>query len=386
MMFIEDIVLLVADTCPSSISSKDFSLIFNISKQLKNNILMTKGQADLLLKILTENQNQIPIPLLAQSLISPQFKFKFRQLDMTRKLFIYGTDKKYIAAKYPFNNKINNLINSISRIEFNKKEKIYIIPLTQQNIYTLVEKFLPLDFAVDEQLLEWYEQIQKVKTDSESYIPTIDFDSELVLKNSNQNLTRYYDENQTDSIIPNLFLAKTLGIAIGDNIRTELEKLNPNEITKRIVYSSKSKFFISPKTTDISEIIVFLKEANAWPLLIITDDNQLSTLENWYIDLTNGGIAEKEISVMFRSNTNKDMNNFIRSKNLNNLVDENTKVVFVKQKISKVLLRINFKPKVILGTSRYYAHFSAQKMVDSHPVVLYYTDQVSSLDNISVDM
>jgi hypothetical protein len=80
------------------------------------------------------------------------------------------------------------------------------------------------------------------------------------------------------------------------------------------------------------------------------------------------------------------MNTFIRSKNLNNLVDETTKVVFIKQKVSKVLLKINFKPKVILGTSRYYAHFSAQKMVDSHPVVLYYTDQVSSLDHISVDM
>ena len=387
-MFIEDLVLLVNDNHLdySKIPSKDISLIVNVSKQLRNNVLMTKGQADLLVKILTENQHRINIPSLGQSLESPQFKFNFRQLDMTRKIFLYGNDRKSIAIKYPFNNKLNNLLNSISRTEFDKKEKAYIVSLTQQNIFTIVEKFSSHDFVIDPEIIGWYEQIKEIKNNSELYVPTVEFDNELVLKNANQNLTRYYNDNKSDSLLPNLFLAKSLGITISDTVRLEVEKENPNDITKHLIYSEKSKFFISPKTASVSNIIGSLKETNAWPLLVITDDNNLSTIENWYIDLINNGVSEKEISVMFRSNTNKEMNTFIRSKNLNNLVDETTKVVFIKQKVSKVLLKIGFKPKVILGTSRYYAHFSAQKMVDSHPVVLYYTDQVSSLDHISVDM
>jgi len=387
-MFIEDLVLLVNDNHLdySKIPSKDISLIVNVSKQLRNNVLMTKGQADLLVKILTENQHGINIPSLGQSLESPQFKFKFRQLDMTRKIFLYGNDRKSIAIKYPFNNKLNNLLNSISRTEFDKKEKAYIVPLTEKNIFTVVEKFSSQDFVIDPEILGWYEQIKEIKNNSELYAPTVEFNNGLVLNNANQHLTRYYNDNKLDSLLPNLFLAKSLGITISDTVRLEVEKENPSDITKHIIYSEKSKFFISPKTTNISNIIHSLKETNAWPLLVITDDSNLSTIENWYIDLINNFISEKEISVMFRSNTNKEMNTFIRSKNLNNLVDETTKVVFIKQKVSKVLLKINFKPKVILGTSRYYAHFSAQKMVDSHPVVLYYTDQVSSLDHISVDM
>ena len=58
-----------------------------------------------------------------------------------------------------------------------------------------------------------------------------------------------------------------------------------------------------------------------------------------------------------------------------NLVDDNTKVVFVKQKMPKILYKIAFTPRIIISSSTFYAHYTGQKMVDSHPLVLYYTEK-----------
>jgi len=384
MMFIEDLVASIADDDRqiSRLPVKDANLIKNIARQLKNGTYLTEGQANLLIKVLKENFFNLTIPNLALFLDLPAFKYKFRVLDTTKKIFLYSDN--VIGIKYPFNNKLNNLINSVvgSRyVEFSKKDKSYTVPLTTKNIYELVSSFQTYGFVVDEKIMGWYQEIKKIKSDAESYVPLIDFDNALYLKNTNQVILDYYNSNRRLELVADLFLAKTLGLEFSSIVKEKLDQEDISSLTKTIFKSNKNKFFLSNKKHSISNVVGSMKELHCWPIVIMLEDNNLNGLENWFIDLTNQGIDAKQMSVLFRSTNNKDLNNFIKSKQLNNLVDDNTKVVFVKQKIPKLLFKIPFKPKLLICSTRYYAHYTAAKMVDSHPLVLYYTDQVSNLGN-----
>ena len=49
-------------------------------------------------------------------------------------------------------------------------------------------------------------------------------------------------------------------------------------------------------------------------------------------------------SVLFRldNETNRDFNKFVKEKNLNNWVEKYTKIVYINNKLSKVLLKSNW--------------------------------------------
>jgi hypothetical protein len=113
-----------------------------------------------------------------------------------------------------------------------------------------------------------------------------------------------------------------------------------------------------------------------WPILVVlTDERNLhTTLDGWYKMFKSIGVSKKEITVLFRSQMNKKFNELIKQNSLNNMLDENTKVVFVKSKLPKVLYRTGFKSKFIITSGMYFSHTSIQKLIEHHPYVLYYTD------------
>lgn len=392
MIYIEDLISYISNPVNrvpyNQMLKKDIGLIMNISNQLKNNISLTNGQADLLVKVLKENLSIFSnIPNIDLMLTDPKFKFSFRKLDTSRKISLLTIeDKQYIAIKFPFNNKINNILYSITnKCQFDKLKKVYLMPLTTKNVHDVVDKLKEHGFnEVDETVSNWYNQMKVIYQEPESYTPTIDING---LHNVNQFTTSYFNSQKKDTLISNMFLARTLKINLAESIKDELKKLNLSPMTDLILNSSKNKIKINSNTTNISAIAGAIKDIEAYPITIILNDDQHvnQNLENWFIDLSNTGITSKEISVLFRSASNKDVNTFIKNNSLNNIVSEETKVVFIKQKVPKILFKIGFKPKLIISTSGLYAHYTAQKMVDTHPFVIYYTNQVAILEDNHID-
>ena len=388
ILYIEDLIAYISDPINritlNQIPKRDFGLISNIAKQFKNNLLMTRGQSELLVKVLRENQlafsNISNIDLILED---PKFKFGFRQIDNARKIFLLNIEgKKCIAVKFPFNNRINNILHSITnKCYFDKTHKAYLIPLTTKNLYRVINELKLHGFEdIDEDISVWYDQMKLIHQSPEEYFPTIDING---LNNINQYTVSYFNSQKKDDLLPDIFLARTLGISIGSSLKEELSRLNLNPITDLILTSIKNKINVSSNTNSISNVIGSITDVNAYPIMIILNDDQYvnKNLENWFIDLSNSGISPSEMSVLFRSTSNKEVNTFIKDSSLNNLVSETTKVVFIKQKVPKILFKIDFKPRVIISTSKLYAHFTAQKMVDTHPFVMYYTNQVVNLED-----
>ena len=66
-------------------------------------------------------------------------------------------------------------------------------------------------------------------------------------------------------------------------------------------------------------------------------------------------VDSKEISVLFRlDNVNRDniqFNQFVQKHNLNNVVDETTKIVYIKDKTPKFLIKNDWRPSACLSCS-----------------------------------
>ena len=379
MLYMEDLVLYLVDAKNNidiaDLSPRDYSLIYNIGKQLRNGGSMTEGQSKLLLKVLRENQDKLAVLIdIKDSIGSPTFRNKFRSIDHTRKIFIKNNDK--IVVKFPFNNKLNNLMYKISpHSSFDKQNKQYEFPIRPDIVDALITNFQDEGFIIDELLLEWYESIKTVKQNPELYLPLLDKD--LTLKNCAPTLEKYFNQNKKDTLVSNLFLAKSLNIKIANELLNAVhaDKDLPSMI-KIYLELDKNRIFLDVKRHSIADLASMLFHMGTWPVMIIMEENPstFKDLENWYISLSNLGITDQQMSVLFRSDKDREFNDFIKSRNLNNNINNDTKVVFIKPKLPKILPKIKFEANVLVSSCKYYAHFTIQKMVKNHPLSITYIE------------
>jgi len=371
----------------SNMHQRDKTVIFSLSTQLKNSIALTQKQADLIIKILDNNIDMFPPHLCVKDMINqPKFRFSFRVVDQSKSIkMVEGTSKKIISIKFPYDRKKSVELYSIEgvKFEYDKESKSYKTPYKHSSLYNLMSSDLVNreNFVIDDELKSTYESIKNIKDNDENFLPLIDFDNGIVLRNCHRKIEEYFNENKKDSLISNVFLANSLGLTKSKKVIENIKSMNLEKRLQKILLQYSKKVQISSKVFDFSNMADLICKIDHWPIMIILIDDEHSNtnLENWHTCLENVGIHNEQISVLFRSSHNPSFNQYISSMKLNNIVSDSTKVVFIKNKIPKILYKIGFYPKIIISTSSFYAHFSAQKTIESHPCVLYYTNQTAEI-------
>lgn len=368
----------------TNMSSGDKSILFSLASQIRKNLSFTEKQANLLLRILTEHKNIFnEIENFSYLIEFPVYKDRFRIIDRIKTITVLEIDnQKYIAIRFPFDKKINHILQntSVMKQTYNSQSKSYVSPLNKNNLISLLgnEELMSCGFQVSSQLTELYEKVKLISENGDEYLPLIDYDGTYILKNCSRSTEEYFNTNKTGNFVSDMFLAKSIGLKKSKNV---IDKLKSPEIDKRlskILLKKSNKFYLNNKDYDNSTVVSIIHQLDQFPVLIvlIDDENVDKNLENWHICFENFGIKNQEISVLFRSINNKSLNEYINLQKLNNLVGEETKVVFIKHKMPKILYKTNFSPKIVLSSSTFYAHFTTQKLLNSHPFVLFYTDQV----------
>jgi hypothetical protein len=381
---IEDLVIYVCQTPqlfdPKELHPRDRSILYSMAAQLKRNLPFTSKQADLVIKIMRDNQHLYSnIDNLNLLLETPVYKYAFRVIDTTRKIFL-DEEHQEIRVKFPFDKKINKALEKVrGRHSYNIASKCHVYKLQENNILELIDSLKDFKFEIDKKLLTWYNEIKKISNDPENYIPTADIvNGNIVLKNSNNSLIEYFNENRKGNIVADAYLAKFMGVMVANSLALNDSMLEQsNQLTRKIIFNKHNKFVISADSLfDKFNIAEFIKESMSFPILIFMNetDNLITQFKQWVTELNKNNIENQHISVLFRSNTHHDFNNFIKDNNLNNLIDQNTKVVFVKNKVPKILYKLNFKPKLIITSSSFYVHYTGHKMIENHPLVIYYTE------------
>jgi len=377
---IEDLILHICDPFTnldhSKIVPRDKSVLFSFASQLRKNLPFTERQANLALTILERNRSSYQtINEFDRLLKNPIYKHTFRVVDSSKKISIVKVDNvEYISLKFPFNPRINNSLSSLSSKKYDKNLKSFLVALNEQNIIKVVD-FGKSEFDIDSRLISYYEKIKDIIANPENYIPCVDYEDTLKIKNAVKSVAQFFENNSNGNLLHDVFLSKSMGISISKTLRSYIENSKIDNLSKSILLEKNRRFAV--KNYNNIDISKSLNAIGQWPVMIVMADDHNSTavINQWTHSLQSVGIETRFMSVLFRSQSDKSFNDFVKNNNLNNLVTDETKVVFIKYKTPKVLYRIKFTPKIVISTSTFYVHFTNQRTIDYHPLVMYYTDQ-----------
>lgn len=373
---IEDLILHIYDPMNGfdrkALPSRDRSILFSMASQLKKPLALTEKQAILAVKIINENKHLYErIEDLNSLLANPLYKYPFRSIDSSRKIFILKDNM--IAIKFPFDNGLNKLLDKIQgRKQYNIEHRCHVYRLTEDNIRIIMTLFQNRDFIIDKKIQEWSNEIDAILLYPTSFVPSIKIENGVELLNCNSYAQDYFDKNKTGNLVNDLFLAKSMKLFFRDQIVDLIQSLDISEITKKYLLNNSNAVTVS--TYSKNDIAMLTHEVNSYPILVLADDNDVE-FTAWVASFIQYGVKQSEMSVLFRSDKNVAFNEYVKNQQLNNLVDDNTKVVFIKNKMPKILYKLDFKPRIVISNSTFFVHYTSQKVVDSHPAVLYYTEK-----------
>ena len=118
-------------------------------------------------------------------------------------------------------------------------------------------------------------------------------------------------------------------------------------LTSKLTQRKQPSICVNEKKWTLDQVLASIHELDRYPLLIICDQKTAyDELVEIHSRLVNY-IPVKQMAVMFRLNAPKgnEFNHFVREKGLNNLVDKNTKVVYINSsKVPKPLIKTGWRP------------------------------------------
>jgi hypothetical protein len=348
---IEDIVDYICD-CPPIIKSfdlRDKTILSSIRSQLQKNIALTSSQTNLIVKIISQKKHLFNDVINYDDIINnPVTRFPFRIVNNTKSIK-YKDGKLFL--KFPFNKNIIEIIRKITstEIHYNPQTKEYELPYSEYFCLHLCNKLIPNGFTIDKPIEDAYEQLKKILEHPFNYLPSFDIvDNKITLFNVPQIVQKHYDENKTDKLLPNIFLARRiLQLTPTPSALEYIENLDMPYLT-HILKQQTNKFAVTEiDTTKKCKILNLANQLNSLPILIKVNDDEILEKEfnEWIFAFTEAQIDFKKISVLFRSNNPKNkVNKLISKHKLNNYLDETTQIAIISARRPKILFRLNFKP------------------------------------------
>ena len=380
------------------IDRSDYNLVTSLARQTFKGIAYTDRQYEVAKQKILYYKNQYEDNGYDIEFALENLRLPLRQIDRSRWVKIvdspadniYHTDDQglWIAIRFIFQKKLINSIESIKNSLgdgiYDKEDKTHYFPLNETTVYTILSVFNEQNgFEIDDQLNEYYGKLLNMKNNKEEHLPGI---YGLKLKNLHQksfdyavssigepnidNLCHYYDQKEK------------FGLCHFDDedLKQSMQSLTP--LAKKIVSRSKTQVQISTKEYTLENLAEIVLELYRFPLLIVLDENNCDSELVQFHKAFNGIIPNESCSVLFRlDNTDKgvEFNQYIKHNNLNNLVDNNTKIVYISNnKVPKPLLKTDWFPSSAITT---YSGRSSKGKTDSYlaglDLVIHYDDEVS---------
>jgi hypothetical protein len=391
-LYIEDLICRLGNSgkylfaTPISLWAMDQSVVHSLAVNPTVGKGFTEKQRALVLRLCTKYQYQLTAdlgPEVTLALENPEFKFPLAQPTLQEKSIKVQGNK--ILVKFPFSEEIVGKIRKfktdacVHTVNWDGDEKVWQFALEEGNVLWITNNLLSSEFSVDQEFLEFSGQITEILENMEKYIPTVSHENgQYLFKNTH----RTVPQPETTNLAETLLLAKHYGISTWDE---KVENLIKNANFSPVLTSFLEESISNKPEFDVNENSIDqftdLFKYNVPALIIIPGYGEFFTLKTWSAWLKSQGFAEKEISVLFRldNDTGSMFNDLVRQNNLNNPIDENTKIVFISQKIPKPLIKsgIDFKLIVNLG-SLSGVHYSVSTFLDGRPDVIRYTDKTKA--------
>jgi len=358
----------------------------SVIHSLSNNPIAGRGytekQRNLVIRLVRKYRNQLVAALgqpASDAIDLAEFQLNLVELKpMTKSITI--EDKK-ILVSFPYDESLVATIkkfrdlNKAKLVDWDMEKKVWAFDLEELNVVWIGNNLVPLGFSVDGNFSKIFEEISMVMENIESHVPMLVYtESEFRFINVHKTLPQL----ATDNVIEAVLLAKYYGISVWDeNVANLLKNEEISPVLDKFINESDSENLeFDSKDISIDQFKLMFK-FNMPALIIIPAGHELKYLKSWHFWLKSQNFSEKEISVMFRldNTSGRDFNDYVRTFDLNMPIHENTKIVFISQKLPKPIIKsgIDFKFVLNLGSISG-VHYSITSYLQNRPDVIKYTD------------
>jgi hypothetical protein len=340
---------------------------------------LTKAQSDYVLRILNKYKSTAKAAGFDYEmlLVTPVWKKSFRVLDYTKRVHVelHQETVPVVCLKFPydfkktFDQEFSELLSSNSFKSWDSDRKLRTIPLYDINLVKLHDFLNKHNFDLDDSFVDVVALIEETWNQQDSIIPTAEVvDGNVVLKNTTEDTDIWWNENKTNDLNTDMFVAKSMGYLVN------LHRAPQNDL--ETIVSKPENMFWAETNNRFFEIYKQLKTGSVCVILDRTSDTQ-EWVRNFVISSTHAGIDRSDIKVCFReSDLNKKgrFNEWIREQGLGGTVDTGRIFIF-DSKPAKWLFAKEVDVKLILTNNLYpNTNNMTQQWLEHHPCVIYVGD------------
>ena len=342
----------------------------------------TQKQRDLVMRLVKKYQSALvgEFGKLATDAIDlTSFRFPVAEAKSSTKYI--KIENKKILVSFPYSEKLVENIKKfkastkVKLAEWDVDKKVWAFDLEESNVLWVANNLMTPEFTVDDNFLEIFEEITQVLENIEDHVPIL-VNTEAGFKFANGHKT--LPDIDADNVIEAVLLAKHYGISVWDEKVSNLlknEEISP-VLDKFINETGSENLNFDLSTTNIDQFKDLFK-FNVPVLIVIPAGYELKYLKNWYFWLKSQNFQEKDISVMFRleNTVGRDFNDYVRTFELNTPLHENTKIVFISQKLPKPIIKSGIDFKFVLNLGNITGvHYSITSYLQNEPCMIKYTD------------
>lgn len=364
------------------IQGPDYSPIASFGEKISLGEKITQNQANYIIKILEKYKNisaQAGLDYKSQ-LSSIQWKYPFRVLDLTKKIYAEKdeTGKFWVCLKFPyqlkkeFDEEILSDNEAQASSKWDSEERVRKISLYDCNLIQLYEFATKHNFVIDETFMCVLSDVEEIWQHSDNLIPkAIALQHDIILQSASEETNEYFLQNKTGSFFNDLFLAKSMGYPLvnlgrltGDSGFSQLLKIasaNQNSFWIK----SNEDFFQIYKIL-IGKVCIILDRAGS----------PLTWLQNFVADADKNGVSRDDIKVCFRENKDNvtGLNEWIKIAGVGGKV-ETGRILIFESKPAKWLFKDQENVKMLVTNAIYPPTNSLTRdWFQSHPCVIYLGD------------
>lgn len=340
MTYIEEYLEYLCNEKLDSLQSSD-SIYFSIYKQTVKGIGLTDRQYALVLRKIQEyvSVEDLPTKTALRAIDRSKYIKLVETIDVYGQDTVYDSYKnkwKWIKVRFPFSKKdivkVTNIAINHTEYYHKKGTHAHFYKFTAKNTHAVLSALQNRNFEIEKDLLDYFNKVDKIKnTNFDPFVSCLP----TAVQNEINSLTNLQQ--------------------IDRGLRYGYKKYNDscNSLVEKIAHRSNHDICFNPDEYKFFEIAEALMELDRFPLLVLIDED-MSYIQLQQIHSGFKNIPNDKQSVLFRID-NKDeknfhVNDYIKDNELNNWVDNSTKIVYIKKnKLPKVLLQADFTPICAVG-------------------------------------
>ena len=350
----------------------------------------------------------------------PKYDAPFRVIDFDKSVekFTSEDGQELVEVKFPYNKKLIQLIRTLKDkkglpskyASYDGDHKKWIFQQSDVTTYYLNLIAIRYDFKyVDPSFLDDYYEVKNEKLQYKSTNAVL-INDKIEIVNADESLSEYWENIcKEKNLIQQVDCLKNFGIPVG-GIKVD----TVTELGGKIAHTNHTKCWIDRKEYSRDMILSGLTELNCFPIVmpVSGDPNSIDDAadwDNWFTTFERHGIEYKNLAFGFEIKEPKRpqhedfkfndnvVSSTITDENFETLyeiyqaskqfkyIDQDTKVIFVRNRIPRSLMRSKIKPKaclVAMGGGYYTAGSdNLKRFLDNLPKTLYYNDhRPSSFD------